>query len=321
MPIGQMKKTHEVELSIVCTVYRSASIVLELVKQVKLACENSTSSFEIILVDDSSPDDSWAAILEACRSSKNVRAIKLGRNFGQQVAVAAGLRQTSGKYSIVMDGDLQNPPEAIAEILAKLKKGYDIVYTTSLARNSIIDRLTSWTFWWMMNKIFKINIIPNQLMMRGMSKRFVDIFNSYSEHIRNVVGITHDIGLKHTAIRVANNKRHSGQSNYNAFKRFDVMLDVVLLMTNRPLTYVIYASVIAFICSIILGIITFINYVRYPEMPTGYPTQIFLISIFGSSTLICLGIIGRYLATIYTEVRRRPLFNIEQSINLCINSK
>jgi len=144
----------------------------------------------------------------------------------------------------------------------------------------------------------------------------VDLFNCYNEHIRNVVGITHDIGLKQTVIKVANNKRHSGRSNYNFFKRFDVMLDVVLLMTNRPLTYVIYAAAIAFISTIILGIMTLINYLKYPEMPAGYTTQIFLISIFGSSTLIVLGIIGRYLANIYTEVRARPLFNIEQAINL-----
>jgi dolichol-phosphate mannosyltransferase len=316
-----MENTHEIELSVVCTIFRSALIVPELVRQVELACANCASSFEVILVDDSSPDLSWVAIVEACRSSQNIRGIKLGRNFGQQVAVAAGLQQASGIYSIVMDGDLQNPPEAIVDILAKLKEGNDIVYTTSLNRNSVIDGLTSWTFWWIMNKIFKVNVIPNQLMMRGMSKRFLDIFNCYNEHIRNVVGITHDIGLKHAVIKVANNKRHSGQSNYNFFKRFDVMLDVVLLMTNRPLTYVIYAAAIAFTSSVVLGMMTLINYLKYPEMPAGYTTQIFLISIFGSSTLVVLGIIGRYLANIYTEVRARPLFNIEQAINLCVDQK
>lgn len=311
-----MENNHKIELSVVCTIFRSAQIVPELVTQIGLACGCCTSSFEVILVDDSSPDSSWAAIVEACRSTKNVRGIKLGRNFGQQVAVAAGLRQASGEYSIVMDGDLQNPPEAIVEILRKLKEGNDIVYTTSLSRNSAIDELTSWVFWWIMNKIFKINIIPNQLMMRGMSKRFVDLFNCYNEQIRNVVGITHDIGLKQAVIKVANNKRHSGRSNYNFFNRFDVMLDVVLLMTNRPLTYVIYAAAIAFFSSILLGVMTLINYLKYPEMPAGYTTQIFLISIFGSFTLIVLGIIGRYLANIYTEVRARPLFNIEKAINL-----
>jgi hypothetical protein len=93
------------------------------------------------------------------------------------------------------------------------------------------------------------------------------------------------------------------------------MLDVVLSMTNRPLTYLIYGAGLAFLASIFIGMLTFINYMRFPEMPAGYPTLVFLISLFGSSTLVILGIIGRYLANIYTEVRNRPLFNIDKKIN------
>lgn len=310
-----MEKKTSIYLSIVCTIYRFADIVPELVRLVSNECAKCTSNFEIILVDDSSPDSSWLAIMEACRSQPHVRGLRLGRNFGQQLAVAAGLKHTSGEFTIVMDGDLQNPPSAIPEIVSKLRSGLDIVYTTSLSRNSIANSVSSWLFWWIMNKPFKIKVIPNQLMMRGMSRRCVDLFNSYNEHIRNIVGITHDIGLNYEVIQVTNNKRHSGQSNYNFFKRFDVMLDVVLLMTNRPLTYLIYGAGLAFFASIVLGLATFINYLRFPQMPAGYPTLVFLISLFGSSTLGILGIIGRYLANIYTEVRGRPLFNIDKKIN------
>jgi dolichol-phosphate mannosyltransferase len=310
-----MEKMTNIYLSIVCTIYRSAEIVPDFVRLVSNECAKCTCKFEIILVDDSSPDSSWLSIVEACRSQPHVRGLRLGRNFGQQLAVAAGLKHTSGEFTIVMDGDLQNPPSAIPEIVAKLRSGLDIVYTTSLSRNSIANSVSSWLFWWIMNKLLKIKVIPNQLMMRGMSRRCVDLFNSYNEHIRNVVGITHDIGLSYEVIQVRNDKRHSGQSNYNFFKRFDVMLDVVLLMTNRPLTYLIYGAGLAFFASIVLGLLTFINYLRFPQMPAGYPTLVFLISLFGSFTLGILGIIGRYLANIYTEVRGRPLFNIDKKIN------
>jgi dolichol-phosphate mannosyltransferase len=310
-----MEKTTTVQLSVICTIYRSGEIVPDLVRLVSQECAKCTSGFEIILVDDSSPDSSWLAIEEACLSHPHVRGLRLGRNFGQQLAVAAGLRHSSGEYAIVMDGDLQNPPSAIPEIIAKLKSGLDIVYTTSLSRNSIANSVSSWLFWCIMNKLFTIKVIPNQLMMRGMSRRYVELFNSYDEHIRNVVGITHDIGLNYEVIQVCNNKRHSGKSNYNFFKRFDVMLDVVLSMTNRPLTYLIYGAGLAFLASIFLGMLTFINYMRFPEMPAGYPTLVFMISLFGSSILVILGIIGRYLANIYTEVRNRPLFNIDKKIN------
>jgi len=307
--------TSEVSLSVICTIYQSAAIVNELVRLVSSECTKCTPNFKIILVDDCSSDSSWRAIEDVCRKQSNVRGIRLGRNFGQQVAVSAGLRYSKADYVIVMDGDLQNPPSAIPEIFDKLKNNLDIVYTTSMARNSFADSVTSWLFWWIMNKIFKINVIPNQLMMRGMSRRCGDLFNSYNEQIRNVVGITHDIGLNYSVVKVRNNKRHSGHSNYNFFKRFDVMLDVVLLMTNRPLTYLIYGAAFAFFASFILGVITLINYLRFPEMPVGYTTIIFLICLFGSSTLLVLGIIGRYLANIYTEARNRPLFNVEKKIN------
>ena len=314
-----MKKKFDVTLSIVCTIYRSCEIVPELVRMVSQECAKCTSRFEIILVDDSSPDSSWLAIEAACRSHSYVHGLRLGRNFGQQLAVAAGLRHSSGEFTIVMDGDLQNPPSAIPKILAKLKGGLDIVYTTSLSRNSIWNSLSSWVFWSIMNKLLKERVIPNQLMMRGMSKRCLDIHNSYNEHIRNIVGISYDIGLNYDIIEVKNNKRYRGKSNYNFLNRFDVMLDVVLLITNRPLTYLIYVASLALLCSTTLGIVTLINYLRFPEMPPGYPSLVFIISFFGSSTLLILGIIGRYLANIYTEVRNRPLFNIDKKINFKTN--
>ena len=310
-----LKRSNNIILSIVCTVYRSELIVPELVSKISTECTNLSQEFEIILVDDGSPDNSWNEIEKVCKSNCNVIGIKLGRNVGQQLAVTAGLRHSSGKFTIVMDGDLQNPPSAIPKILSKLQKGFDIVYTTSLSRNSLGNSFSSMLFWWIMNKIFKEKLIPNQLMMRGMTSHYLNIFNSYNEYIRNVVGITHDIGLNYDIIEVQNEKRHSGKSNYNFFKRMDLMLDLVLLITNRPLTYLIYGACIAILSSTAFGVLTFINYTRFPEMPSGYPTLVFLISFFGSFILLVLGVIGRYLSNIYTEVRNRPLFNIEKIIN------
>jgi dolichol-phosphate mannosyltransferase len=312
---NDLQSRTNITLSIVCTVYRSEIIVPDLVSKISTECTKLSQDFEIILVDDGSPDNSWIEIEKICLSNCNIIGIKLGRNVGQQLAVTAGLRHTSGKFTIVMDGDLQNPPSAIPKIFSKLQRGFDIVYTTSLSRNSIGNSFSSMLFWWIMNKFFKERLIPNQLMMRGMSSKYLKIFNCYDEYIRNVVGITHDIGLNYDIIEVQNGKRHSGKSNYNFFKRMDVMLDLVLLITNRPLTYLIYGACIAVLSSTAFGVLTLINFTRFPEMPSGYPTLVFLISFFGSFTLLVLGVIGRYLANIYTEVRNRPLFSIDKIIN------
>jgi len=307
------------ELSIVCTIYRGEGMVAELVRQVSLECDSARIDYEIILVEDRSPDSSWDEILEICGENPRIRALRMARNVGQQIAVSAGLRYASAPFVIAMDGDLQNPPDAIPLILGRLKEGFDVVYTVSTARNTAIDAATSQCFWWLMNTVLQVGIVPNQLMMRGFSARALRTFNSYDEHVRNVVGITHDIGLNTTVLEVENRKRHAGRSNYGFFKRFDVLLDVVLASSNRPLTYLIYFSFAAMAFGLGLGIMTVINHLRYPEMPPGYASLATLLICFGSATLAVLGIIGRYLANIYTEVRRRPLFSVDKEINFQAN--
>jgi glycosyltransferase involved in cell wall biosynthesis len=303
------------ELSVVCTIYRAEAIVPELVRQVGEACSSVTPDHEILLVDDRSPDGSWAAILEACGRNPRVRGVLLARNVGQQRAISAGLRQASGRYVIAMDGDLQNPPDAIPGIVGKLREGFEVVYTVSNIRNNWLDALTSRGFWWLLNRVLAVGMVPNQLMMRGFSSRALAMFNSYGESVRNVVGITHDIGLRSVILPVANRRRHSGRSNYGFFRRFDVLLDVVLMTSNRPLTYLIYFSFVSMALGFVLGLVTLVNYFRYPDTPPGYPTLAALLICFGSATLAVLGIIGRYLANIYAEVRNRPLFQVDRRVN------
>lgn len=290
-------------------------MIRELIRQVSHVCDLVCVEYEIILVDDRSPDSSWDEILAICGENSHVRGLRMARNVGQQIAVSAGLRYASAPLVIAMDGDLQNPPAAIPDILGYLKAGFDVVYTVSTTRNTAIDAVTSWCFWWLMNNILRVGIVPNQLMMRGFSARALRAFNSYDEQIRNVVGISHDIGLNTIILKVENRKRHAGRSNYGFFKRFDVLLDVVLACSNRPLTYVIYLSFATMAFGLCLGMLTVINHLRYPEMPPGYASLATLLICFGSATLAVLGIIGRYLANIYTEVRRRPLFTVDQEIN------
>ena len=150
--------------------------------------------------------------------------------------------------------------------------------------------------------------------MRGMSSRFVKYYDSYTEITRSVAGISHDIGLKHTVIEIKNNKRQSGRSNYNYFKRFNLMLDIVLSLSTTPLTIIINASLIVLM-------LTFFSTFYYlyatfsRNVPPGYTSLVLLIIGFGSLITFILGIIGVYLANIYKEVRKRPLFIIDEKVN------
>lgn len=304
-----------IELSVIATIYNGEPAIDELVSRINDACKKTVNSYEIILVEDCSKDKSWKKIQSICQRHSFVKGIQLSRNFGQQMAMSAGIRHASGNFVVIMDGDLQNPPEAIPLLIEKLKEDYDVVYTVSNTRNNFKDELTSKTFYFILNSLFKVGMIPNQLMLKGFSKRFVTTYNIYEERIRVVAGIVHDIGLNTTIIEVENQKRKHGKSNYNFFKRFYLMLDMIMAMTVKPLNYIINISILALAGTMIAAIYNLYVYFVKQDVPAGYTTIVLLILFFGSLITFMLGIIGKYLSNIYTEVRNRPAFIVNKKIN------
>jgi glycosyltransferase involved in cell wall biosynthesis len=311
-----MSKSKDTLLSIAIPVYRADTMLETLCQQLTEVIQNEPYSLEIILIEDYSPDDSWRAILSLCRKYEYIKGVKLSRNFGQQIAVSAGIANAKGKYVIVMDCDLQNPPSAILQILRKLEAGNDLVYTVAKQRNNAIDELTSRLFWFVLTKVLKVDIVTNQLMMRGMSERFVKYYGSYSEVTRSVAGISLDIGLKSSIVIVENQQRHSGKSNYNFFKRFNLMIDIVLSLSTTPLTMIINVSILVLLGTL-LATLYYLYVVFFLYVPAGFTSIILLILGFGSLITLILGVLGVYLANIYKEVRHRPLFIIDEKVNFC----
>ena len=308
--------SEKIATSIVGTVYNATESLAEFISKTKEILGRQGEPFEIILVDDRCPSGSWALIEKECLKDPVVKGVRLSRNFGQQIATSVGLRFAKGEYVIMMDTDLQTPPEAIPAILEKLAEGADAVYTVSKVRNNWIDEITSALFWFMVNKILRVGMVPNQLMMKGLSRRFLSVYNTYNERVRVVAGIVHDIGMQTAIIEVNNVRRKIGHGNYSIFKRLDLMVDIVLTISSRPLSFLINISFLLMLGSFALGAFTSVSYFLYPDVPPGYSTLITVITFFGSITLLVLGIIGRYLSNIYTEVRQRPLFITDGKINL-----
>lgn len=300
-------------ISVVMPIYNGAAIVEEIVAQMRRHLETIGVSCELILVDDGSADASWQAISSAAAGAPFVRGIKLSRNFGQQIAVSAGISVARGRYVIVMDGDLQNPPDALPEILRRLKEGDDLVYTVARQRNNGVDRMTSQLFWFMLTRILKVDIVTNQLMMRGMSRRFVDVYDRYPEVTRTVAAISRDIGMRTSVLEVENRPRPFGRSNYSFFKRFNLMLNIVISLTTGPLLSIVYVSIFVLLCTLAYSLYH-IYLLLFNEVTPGFTSIILAIFFFGSLTTLILGVIGIYLANIYSEVRRRPLFLIEEEI-------
>jgi dolichol-phosphate mannosyltransferase len=308
-------KQTDIVLSIVATVYNDAELVPLLVDEIFKNVSLLLIPFEIILVNDFSTDSSELAIKKVCEANSSVKGVSLSRNFGQQIAISVGMRYAKGKYVVIMDGDLQNPPAEIPRLYAEIQKGYDIIYTTSKVRNTFIDRITSELFWKMLTKIFDVKIVPNQLMMKIMNQSFVEKYNSYNEINRTVEGIVVDISSNYTILETVNELRTIGKSHYTFIKRFNHMLDMLISLSNAPLNMMIHFGWIALLITLFVSIYHLIQFLFF-SVPAGFTSIILSIFLFGSLTILLLGFIGKYLSAIYTEVRKRPLYNVKQTYNI-----
>ncbi|MBL0047978.1 MAG: glycosyltransferase family 2 protein [Bacteroidetes bacterium] len=303
------------ELSIVATIYNDAALVQSLCEQICMHVNPMQVEYEIILVNDGSNDKSGSEVERMSEHYPHVKGIGLSRNYGQQIAMSAGMECAKGNFVLIMDGDLQNPPDQIPALYQRIKEGYDLVYTTSTTRNSWSDKFSSAVFWWTLAKIFKVKVVPHQLMMKIMTKDFLNHFNSYRERCRTVVGIVNDIGFTSSVIKVENEKRKVGRSHYGFFTRFALMLDLLISFSKAPLNAAIYVGLFTFIATSIASIYKLYQYFYWHILP-GYTSTILAIFFFGSLNLLVLGFIGRYVANIYTEVQQRPLYHIQKKIKL-----
>jgi polyisoprenyl-phosphate glycosyltransferase len=297
--------------AVVIPIFNGAALVEQLVNEVDESIKQTGEPYEILLIDDGSVDNSWQAIQLAASRNRLVKGYRLSRNFGQQIAVTAGISRAQRNYIIVMDGDLQNPPSAIPRIVEALKEGNDVVYTTSKVRNNVNDEITSRVFWFVLSSVFKIDIVKHQLMMRGMTSRVARVYDSYPEATRTVAGVFQDLGFKSTVIEVENGRRVDSAGNYGFFKRLDLMIHMIISLTTAPLNILIYLSFIVLAATTLSSIYYLANAI-FRTVPSGFTTIVLAVLFFGSLTMLVLGIIGIYLANIYTEVRRRPLFLVAE---------
>ena len=298
-------------VSVVVPVYNGAPLIERLVQEVAASLEGTGEPYELLLIEDGSQDSSWDAIVTAASRRPEVKGFRLSRNFGQQIAVSAGIARARREYVIVMDCDLQNPASAIPEILASLRAGNELVYTVSKTRNNARDAATSRLFWFVLTRIFKARVVKHQLMMKGMTSRLARIYDSYPEVTRTVAGIVDDIGGKHAVIEVENTRRAEGKSNYGFFKRFDLMIEMIISIAAAPLKILFYAGLVGVVMTLTASIY-FLAAALFHSFVSGDTVIMLAVFLFGSLMTLILGIIGVYLANIYAEVRRRPLFLIAE---------
>ena len=306
-------------ISVVSPVYRAENIVDELVKQIVAAMEPITSNYEIILVEDNSPDNSWAKMAAICRNNNKVKGIKLSKNFGQHNAIAAGLYHATGDYIIVMDCDLQDNPKYMKTLIEKADEGNDIVYTYKRARNHNFMKNFISFFW---SKIFNWLVddktLQNNLKVGSYSlitKKVQNEYNQLHDFYRPYLGMLSILGFTNTYVEIEHDKRHSGKSSYTLRKLIIHSVNGILSQTSRLLTLSIFTgrsfSIIGFL------LIIYIIYLRLTHgFSAGWASLAVLIIFNTGLILMSTGIIGAYIGKIFLQTKNRPNFIVDKKLNM-----
>jgi glycosyltransferase involved in cell wall biosynthesis len=299
-------------ISVVSPVYKAEGCVAELCRRIKLALEPLTSDFEIILVEDRSPDQSWSAIKEECVKDGRVLGIRLAKNFGQHRAITAGLDVASGDWVVVMDCDLQDPPEKIPLLYAKALEGNEIVVAEFEDRQeSAIRQRISKLFWAVLSWLAGIRFDPRVGNFRIMSKQVVENFRCYREQLRLLGGVIALMGFTTASISFKREERFAGETSYSLSKLLGVALDIALAYSDKPLKISVVAGLVMAGLSVMVGSIILLLGLLGMINVSGWASIMVSLYFIGGLIIVNLGVIGYYLGMTFNETKRRPLYVIE----------
>ena len=309
-------KENNVHISVVSPVYYSEKIVKELVKQLHENLRIITNNYEIILVNDASPDDSWNMIVEECTKDNRVKGINLSRNFGQHFAITAGLNYAKGDWVVVMDCDLQDRPDEIPNLYNKAVEGWDIVLGKRIDRkDNILKKSMNYLFYKIFNYLTDTSMDRKIGSFRIMNQSVVKSYNMLKEQTRYFGGLMNWLGFKVTSIEIQHDDRFEGKTSYSFKKLFTLTLNAILCFSDKPLKITIKVGIWISFFSVIFIIYKIIR-MLYGSTTIGWSSII--ASIFFSTGLIIsiLGMIGLYIGRIFEETKNRPLYIIRETKNI-----
>ncbi len=302
--------TASVTLSVVVPVFNEAAGLDALHERLTATLERAGLSYEIVLVDDGSRDDSWQRMAALAARDPRLVLVRLSRNFGHQIAITAGFDHACGEAVVVMDADLQDPPEVVPGMIERWRAGYDVVYGRRERRlgEGLFKRFTATVFYRLVRRLTAVDIPADTGDFRLMSRRAVDAFRSLQERNRFVRGMVAWVGFRQTAVDYVREARHAGETKYPLRKMVRFAGDAIFSFSHVPLRLAtglgLASSAVGF------GYAVYAVLARILGWPTvqGWASLMVAIIFLGGVQLISLGIIGEYIGRIYDEVKARPLY-------------
>ena len=308
-PTSEAQDETEPEVSIVIPVYNEVENLAVLYDRLVNALEEAAISFEVVFVDDGSTDESVKCLNDLSVSDKRVVVVELARNFGHQVAITAGLDFACGRGIVVMDADLQDPPEVLPQFIDKWREGHDVVYAIRERRKeSWILRLSYAMFYRVLHHIAHIDIPLDAGDFCIMDRRVVELLKQMPERNRFVRGIRSWVGFNQVGLPFERHERHAGQSKYTVGRLMLLALDGLISFSYVPLRVITALGLSVSVVSLLLAIFFFVKKLLYGLSPPGYASIIVSIFFLAGIQLITLGVIGEYVGRIFEEAKRRPMY-------------
>jgi dolichol-phosphate mannosyltransferase len=314
---GDMTSQSAIKLSLIIPVYNEASALPALIDKVNNILKISESSFELIFVDDGSEDFTWETIRNIAVSSDYIKAIRFTRNFGKEAAMQAGLKLAKGRCAVIMDADLQHPPELLPQMISIWEKeGYDVVEGVKTVRQkeSLLNKAGSIFFYNTLRLLSGFDM-RRDTDFKLLDRKVIKLYLSLGEKGRFFRALVPFLGFKTAKVSFSPDDRVTGKSKFSPFMLFNLAMSTITSFSTIPLHFVTILGILTLLFSLYLGIDTIYMQLSGKAMG-GFATVIIVILIIGSILMIALGIIGEYIARIFEEIKNRPLYVINETLNI-----
>jgi dolichol-phosphate mannosyltransferase len=289
-------------------VYGCAASVEALHSRLDATLRQAGVSWELVFVDDDSPDGAWEGLEQLAARDARVRALQMSRNFGQHAAITAGLQEARGDAVVVMDCDLQDPPEDIPRLLAAAQEGYDVVLSKrDRRRQALYRRVGARLYFRARNALLGTKVDPEYSTLSLISRKVVDAFLSMGDRDRQYMLILHWLGFRRTVVPLVHAERQHGKSSYTLAKLVRVALDGMFFQTTRLLRWIVYAGFAVALAGLALAVVFVSLYFVNRPLP-GFTSVAVLVLVVGGFIIVSTGITGLYVGKIFEQVKGRPLY-------------
>jgi glycosyltransferase involved in cell wall biosynthesis len=301
-------------LSVVVPAYNESAGLREFHARLVAVFDKLDLGCTVLYVDDGSRDDTWGVMESLRAADTRVATLKLSRNFGKELAMTAGLDAIDADAVVVIDADLQDPPELIAQFVAAWREGCDVVYGTRASRagESGVKKFTSAAFYRVMERLSHTPVPRDTGDFRLLSRRALDALKQVRERQRFMKGLFAWVGYRQRAIVYERDPRFAGSSKFNYWRLWNFAIEGITSFSTAPLRLATYVGLLTAFAAFVFGVFVLVKAVFYGDVVRGYPTLLLVILFLGGVQLMALGMIGEYLGRLYMEAKQRPLYLIDE---------